>query len=78
MRNILFVTPVTKFVTDPGVKMCGVLRLELGKRGADHGPTPRQIQVRMILGNTEITASALDVDTGRHVVAEIDFLTADT
>ncbi|CAG0894447.1 unnamed protein product [Darwinula stevensoni] len=67
-----------RFVTDPGVKMCGVLRLELGKRGSDNGSTPRQIQVRMILGNTEITASALDVDTGRHVVAEIDFLTADT
>jgi hypothetical protein len=34
----------------------------------------REIQTRMVFGETEIGVSALDVSTGRRVQAFIDFL----
>ena len=67
-----------RFVTDPGVQQCGSLRLDLSPPAVD--PTSstaarrREIQTRMMFGDTEIKVSALDVASGRSVRAAIDFL----
>ena len=67
------------FITDPGVRKCGTLRLDLS--GTDPpppapggGPTRREIQTHMQFGDTEIRAMAVDVATSRSVKASIDFL----
>lgn len=75
------------FVTDEGVMKCGTLRLELSDWQFDDigaGPVDqrsgsaltkrREIQTRMIFGDTEIKVTALDVKTGKSVKAAIDFL----
>ncbi|XP_071090919.1 serine-rich adhesin for platelets-like isoform X2 [Haliotis cracherodii] len=62
------------FITDPGVRKCGSLCLDLSDEDADHLPTRREIQARMMFGDTEIKVSAMDVATGRCVRASIDFL----
>jgi len=78
-------TPDVRFVTDPGVQQCGTLRLDLSPAGADQaadrsstllsaGARRREIQTRMMFGDTEIKVSALDVVSGRSVRAAIDFL----
>jgi hypothetical protein len=69
---------VFQFITDKDVKLCGSLELDLSKISRldiaySHNPI-REIQVRMVLGDTEIRASALDLCTGRHVKTNIDFL----
>ncbi|XP_055937717.1 heat shock 70 kDa protein 12A-like isoform X2 [Argiope bruennichi] len=61
------------FITDPGVKRCGTLVLDL----PDEPKQPqgkREIQTIMIFGDTELKVSAMDVLTGRCVKAEVDFL----
>jgi len=67
-----------QFVTDPGVRRCGTLRLDLSNvaDGDDRtgGQKRREIQVRMTFGGTEISTSALDVAAGLCVRANIDFL----
>lgn len=75
-------TPDVRFVTDPGVQQCGTLRLELaspsdepaGDRSSTAAARRREIQTRMMFGDTEIKVSALDVASGRSVRAAIDFL----
>ncbi|XP_046570202.1 uncharacterized protein LOC124278523 isoform X2 [Haliotis rubra] len=62
------------FITDPGVRKCGTLCLDLSDEDADHLPSRREIQARMMFGDTEIKVSALDVATGKCVRASIDFL----
>lgn len=62
------------FITDEGVRKCGSLRLDLSDLDQDSLPQKREIQTRMQFGETEIRVSALDVVTGRHVQANIDFL----
>ncbi|KAL1424150.1 hypothetical protein MTO96_003648 [Rhipicephalus appendiculatus] len=62
-----------RFITDPGVVRCGTLVLDL----SDTRHTPlrrREIQARMVFGETEIKVSALDVATQKCVRADIDFL----
>lgn len=77
--------PDVRFVTDAGVQQCGTLRLELAPPSADPaadrsstllcaGARRREIQTRMMFGDTEIKVSALDVASGRSVRAAIDFL----
>jgi len=71
-----------RFVTDPGIQQCGSLCLELSSMSADLAADRssamlsrrREIQTRMMFGDTEIKVSALDVATGRSVRAAIDFL----
>jgi hypothetical protein len=41
---------------------------------ASHRNQRREIQTRMVFGDTEIKVSALDVTTGKCVRATIDFL----
>jgi len=65
-----------KFITDPGVRKCGTLYLDLSQLVQLEEPLPRrrEIQTRMIFGDTEIKVSALDVATNTCVKAAIDFL----
>ena len=65
--------PNTNFVTDAGVRKCGVLSLDL-EEYSHTKLSRREIQTRMIFGETEIRVSALDVCTGQRVQAVIDFL----
>ncbi|CAM2117780.1 unnamed protein product [Caretta caretta] len=61
------------FITEPGVKKCGTLRLDL--TGTDTlVPTRREIKTLMQFGDTEIKAMAIDVATSKSVKAGIDFL----
>jgi len=72
------------YVTDPGVRKIGTLVLDMFYDGyppsdAQHNSTNqknqrREIQTRMVFGDTEIKVSALDVSTGKCVRATIDFL----
>ncbi|XP_035208613.1 heat shock 70 kDa protein 12A-like isoform X3 [Stegodyphus dumicola] len=65
------------FITDPGVKRCGTLVLDLpdDSHSADSVPAgKREIQTIMIFGDTELKVSAMDVLTGKCVKAEVDFL----
>ncbi|GFR33493.1 heat shock 70 kDa protein 12A [Trichonephila clavata] len=59
------------FITDPGVKRCATLILDLSDSRFIQG---REIQTQMMFGDTEIKVSALDVTTGKCVKAEVDFL----
>ncbi|NXD89421.1 HS12A protein, partial [Chaetorhynchus papuensis] len=61
------------FITEPGVKKCGTLRLDL--TGADASvPSRREIKTLMQFGDTEIKAMAVDVATSKSVKVGIDFL----
>uniref|UniRef100_A0A8C3U942 Heat shock protein family A (Hsp70) member 12B n=1 Tax=Catharus ustulatus TaxID=91951 RepID=A0A8C3U942_CATUS len=63
------------YITDPGVRKCGTISLELGDAG-DAGPARgrREIRASMQFGDTEIKVTALDTRTARSVRATIDFL----
>ncbi|XP_037667305.1 heat shock 70 kDa protein 12B isoform X1 [Choloepus didactylus] len=70
-----------RFITDPGVRKCGALSLELEPEPADSGPDTagaspgrREIRAAMQFGDTEIKVTAVDVSTNRSVRAAIDFL----
>ncbi|XP_041866554.1 heat shock 70 kDa protein 12A isoform X2 [Melanotaenia boesemani] len=60
------------FISEPGVKKCGTLRLDVS--GTESTAPRREIQTLMQFGDTEIRAMAVDVSTGRTVKASIDFL----
>ena len=65
------------FVTDPSVRKCGTLCLDLSDVKYDDNVATRarrEIQTRMIFGDTEIKCTALDVATGKCVRADIDFM----
>lgn len=61
-----------EFTTNEGVRHCGTLRLFL--EGENELEKPREIQARMIFGDTEIKANVIDLTSGRCVRANIDFL----
>ena len=64
-----------RFITDSGVKKVGTLCLDLSDvQYSASMAKRREIQTRMIFGDTEIKVSALDVATGKCVKAAIDFL----
>ncbi|XP_023564771.1 heat shock 70 kDa protein 12A isoform X3 [Octodon degus] len=62
------------FITDPGVKKCGTLRLDLTGTSGTAVPTRREIQTLMQFGDTEIKATAVDIATSKSVRVGIDFL----
>lgn len=62
------------FITDPGVKKCGTLRLDLTGTDSVSAPSRREIQTLMQFGDTEIKAMAIDVASSKSVKAGIDFL----
>ncbi|CAF1325329.1 unnamed protein product [Adineta steineri] len=66
-------------VTDTGVRKIGTLVLDMFHDGFPLNSSTlkdrrREIQTRMVFGDTEIKVSALDVTTGKCVRATIDFL----
>lgn len=64
-----------KYITDKRVTKCGTLCLDLTDVQYHVTlPKRREIQARMVFGDTEIKVSALDVSTGKCVRANIDFL----
>lgn len=72
-----------RFVTDPGVRKCGTLKLELSDASPgqsqlsveDEQTTgPREIRTKMTFGDTEIKVVAVEVATGKSVRAQFDFL----
>ncbi|KAK2190301.1 hypothetical protein NP493_79g06007 [Ridgeia piscesae] len=64
-----------QFITDKGVKKVGTLCLDLSDAQYQQNlPRRREIQTRMVFGDTEIKVSALDVSTGKCVRCTIDFL----
>ncbi|XP_068081163.1 heat shock 70 kDa protein 12A isoform X2 [Anabrus simplex] len=67
-------TNEAKFITDPGVRRCGTLNLDLSNTTVQ-SEGRREIHTRMVFGGTEVTASALDVTSGNIVHADVDFLT---
>ncbi|XP_049771131.1 heat shock 70 kDa protein 12A-like [Schistocerca cancellata] len=61
-----------KYVTEPGVRRCGTLKLDLS-----HTERPaREIQICMVFGGTEVTASATDIASGNRVDIQVDFLSS--
>lgn len=72
------------YITDPGVRKCGAITLDLlesGEASSSAGDNDkgsaferREIRTTMQFGDTEIKVTAVDVATGRLVRASIDFL----
>ncbi|CAF5198350.1 unnamed protein product, partial [Rotaria magnacalcarata] len=72
------------YVTDSGVRKIGTLVLDMFSDGymsinrnnsfSSFKDRRREIQTRMVFGDTEIKVSALDMTTGKCVRATIDFL----
>uniref|UniRef100_A0A3Q4MD05 Heat shock protein 12B n=1 Tax=Neolamprologus brichardi TaxID=32507 RepID=A0A3Q4MD05_NEOBR len=71
------------YISDPGVRKCGTITLDLPERlpppgavgGAGAGtPERREIRATMQFGDTEIKVTAVDVMSNRSVRASIDFL----
>ncbi|XP_059821843.1 heat shock 70 kDa protein 12B-like isoform X2 [Hypanus sabinus] len=72
--------PGVRFVSDPGVRRCATLSLDLDA-GPEDGAEPverpgpaREIRVSLQFGDTEIGVSALDTLTGAEVRATLDWL----
>ncbi|XP_044941981.1 heat shock 70 kDa protein 12B isoform X2 [Mustela putorius furo] len=63
-----------RFITDPGVRKCGALSLELEPAADGTSSGRREIRAAMQFGDTEIKVTAVDVSTNRSVRAAIDFL----
>ncbi|XP_075787241.1 LOW QUALITY PROTEIN: heat shock 70 kDa protein 12B-like [Pelodiscus sinensis] len=60
------------YITDPGVRKCGTVSLELDE--PDEPSRRREIRASMQFGDTEIKVAAMDVRTSKTVRAAIDFL----
>ncbi|KAM6076858.1 heat shock 70 kDa protein 12B [Chlamydotis macqueenii] len=60
------------YITDPGVRKCGTVSLELEAPGEARGR--REIRASMQFGDTEIKVTAMDLRTAKTVRATIDFL----
>ncbi|ETE56963.1 Heat shock 70 kDa protein 12B, partial [Ophiophagus hannah] len=64
------------YITDPGVRKCGTISLELEELDEPSSPkkSRREIRASMQFGDTEIKVTAMDVWTSKTVRASIDFL----
>ncbi|XP_062849355.1 heat shock 70 kDa protein 12B [Trichomycterus rosablanca] len=69
------------YITDPGVRKCGTITLDLPESGAgavsgvnEAALERREIQATMQFGDTEIKVTAVDMATGKQIRASIDFL----
>lgn len=73
------------YISDPGVRKCGTITLDLPEPSAPPGavggagavvagPERREIRATMQFGDTEIKVTAVDVMSNRSVRASIDFL----
>lgn len=59
------------FTTDPGVRRCGELYLEMPDIT---GGKNRELQATMLFGDTEIKVQAVDLTSRKTAIAKIDFL----
>ncbi|XP_071609189.1 heat shock 70 kDa protein 12B [Heliangelus exortis] len=62
------------YITDPGVRKCGTISLELEGGGGGDARGRREIRASMQFGDTEIKVTAVDTRTSKTVRATIDFL----
>lgn len=62
------------FITDSGVRKCGTLKLDLTGTAGSPSLHRREIQTIMQFGDTEMKATAIDVNTSKSVKISIDFL----
>ncbi|XP_075041943.1 heat shock 70 kDa protein 12B isoform X2 [Mixophyes fleayi] len=63
------------YITDPGVRKCGTINLDLPDINEANGKIlRREIKASMQFGDTEIKVTAMDVKTSKTVRAAIDFL----
>lgn len=64
------------YITDPGVRKCGTISLDLDELDTSNSPkkSRREIRASMQFGDTEIKVTAMDVQTSKTVRASIDFL----
>ncbi|XP_077157425.1 heat shock 70 kDa protein 12B isoform X2 [Paroedura picta] len=64
------------YITDPGVRKCGTISLDLEELEGPGSPkrSRREIRASMQFGDTEIKVTAMDVRTAKTVRASIDFL----
>ncbi|XP_068800025.1 heat shock 70 kDa protein 12B isoform X1 [Struthio camelus] len=64
------------YITDPGVRKCGTISLELDDVDEAGGAkrSRREIRASMQFGDTEIKVTAMDIRTSKTVRATIDFL----
>ncbi|KAM9378056.1 LOW QUALITY PROTEIN: heat shock 70 kDa protein 12B [Phaethornis superciliosus] len=63
-----------RYITDPGVRKCGTISLDLEGGGRGGRPGRREIRASMQFGDTEIKVTAVDTRTSKTVRATIDFL----
>ena len=75
----MFYYDIFQYITDPGVEPCGSLRLTLEPllpltTGDKKCPKNREIQAKMLFGDTEIKATAVDIATNQSVKVYVDFL----
>ena len=70
------VSTFLQYITDEGVELCGTLCLSLEPlpKGDPRQNDPREIQAKMLFGDTEIKATAMDVVTQQTVKVYINFL----
>jgi hypothetical protein len=61
-----------KYVTDPGVKKIGELRLNLLDFNGDS--QKREVRMAMTFGDTEISVKGFDTESGQIAFSQIDFL----
>jgi len=59
------------FVTDPGVKRIGELKVETPEISRGRC---RELRMSMIFGDTEISVKAIDCTSGQTAQASVDFL----
>ncbi|CAH2299278.1 heat shock 70 kDa 12B [Pelobates cultripes] len=63
------------YITDPGVRKCGTINLELPDINESNSKiSRREIRASMQFGDTEIKVTAMDIKTSKIVRAAIDFL----
>uniref|UniRef100_A0A8C5W9X6 Heat shock protein family A (Hsp70) member 12B n=1 Tax=Leptobrachium leishanense TaxID=445787 RepID=A0A8C5W9X6_9ANUR len=63
------------YITDPGVRKCGAINLELPDiNDSNSKMSRREIKASMQFGDTEIKVTAMDIKSSKMVRAAIDFL----